>query len=143
MTMTDSENGPAPPELSRRAARRLIQRATVLVGRNRHVRQHIREARVSMLWVLEDWRFEWTVILDRGKVDFDRRPVKEPDLILTWREAARFFASAKTGSEGKDEISIEGGRELRRYAELIWKALRSALGEVLKFPFDDDGVRLA
>jgi hypothetical protein len=140
--MMDSESAPAPPGLSRRAARRLIQRATVLVGRNRHVRQHIREAHVSMLWVLEDWRFEWTLTLDRGRLEFDRRKVKRPDLTLTWQVAARFFASATSGLDGKEDYSIQGSTEFRRYAELIWKALRSALGDVLRFPFDDAGVRL-
>src|SRR5438128_9637996 len=50
-------------QLSKRAARRLIQRALVLTGRDRHVREHIREARLTMLWVLEDWGFAWTVHL--------------------------------------------------------------------------------
>jgi hypothetical protein len=143
--MTDSETVPipVPQELSRRAARRLIQRAVVLVGRDRHVRQNIREARLSMAWVLEDWQFEWTVHLDRGKLEFDRRPVKHPNLTLTWREAAAFFASATTGRENRDDYSIEGDRDLRRYGELVWKSLRVELGKVLRFPFDDDGVRLA
>lgn len=141
--MMDSETAPAPQELSRRAARRLIQRATVLAGRDRHVRQHIREARVTMLWRLDDWEFEWTVILDRGRVEFDRRPARRPDVVLAWREAAAFFASARSGRDNLDDYVIEGEPEFRRYAELIWQALRSKLEEVLRFPFDDDGVRLA
>jgi hypothetical protein len=143
--MMDSQTAPAPApqDLSRRAARRLIQRAVVLVGRDRHVRQNIREARLSMAWVLEDWQFQWTVFLDRGRVEFDRRPVKHPHLTIAWREAAAFFASAATGRDHQEEYSLEGDRELRRYAELIWKSLRAELGKVLRFPFDDDGVRLA
>jgi hypothetical protein len=141
--MMESETSPAPQELSRRAARRLIQRATVLVGRDRNVRQHIREARLTMQWVLEDWGFEWTVILDRGRVEFDRRPVKHPNVTVTWREAAAFFASAREDRDNRNDYSVEGGAEFRRYADLIWKALRMSLGEVLCFPFDDDGVRLA
>ena len=141
--MMEPETAPAPQELSRRAARRLIQRATVLAGRDRNVRQHIREARVTMHWVLEDWGFEWTVILDRGRIKFDRRPVRHHDVTVTWREAASFFASAREARDKRDDYSIEGGAQFRRYAELIWKALRFSLGEVLRFPFDDDGVRLA
>ena len=76
--MLEPETAPALQELSRRAARRLIQRATVLAGRDRNVRQHIREARVTMHWVLEDWGFGGTVILDRGRINFDRRPVRHP-----------------------------------------------------------------
>src|SRR6266481_4257192 len=77
--------------LSRRAARRIFQRAFVLAGRDRNVRQHIREAHCKILWVIEDWDFAWTVILDRGRVDFDRRPTKRPDLTLTWSTAEEFF----------------------------------------------------
>ena len=139
----EPETAPAPQELSRRAARRLIQRATVLAGRDRNVRQHIREARVTMHWVLEDWGFEWTVILDRGRVEFDRRPVKHPGVTLTWRAGPAFFASAREGRDHRNGYAVEGGAEFRRYADLIWKALRFSLGDVLRFPFDDDGVRLA
>jgi hypothetical protein len=141
--MMEPETAPALQELSRRAARRLIQRATVLAGRDRNVRQHIREARVTMHWVLEDWGFEWTVILDRGRIKFDRRPVRHPDVTLSWREAASFFASAREGRDNRNDYSVGGGAEFRRYADLIWKALRFSLGDVLRFPFDDDGVRLA
>ena len=69
---------PERPSISKRAARRLIQQAIVLTGRDLSVRQHIREVQLATLWVLEDWNFEWTVNLDRGKVRFDRRPARAP-----------------------------------------------------------------
>ncbi len=139
--MTDSVPVPAQPELSRRAARRLIQRALVLVGRNRKVRQHIREARLTTLWVLEDWEFEWTVLLDRGKMVFDRRSARKPNVTLVWPEAAAFFRWVESDRE-RDEFRIEGKPEDCRMAEMVCRAFRSVLGEVIRFPFDDDGVRL-
>jgi hypothetical protein len=139
----DPESAPAPTDLSRRAARRLIQRAFVLLGRNKHVRQHIREVHLKTMWVLEDEGFEWAVFLDRGKVQFDRRPVKDPDLTLTWPQAEAFFESSRTGRDQPEDFRIEGPQELLRLAEFIWRAFREELGNVLRYPFDEDGVRLA
>lgn len=141
--MMDSESAPAPQDLSKRAARRLIQRAVALLGRDRRVRQHVREARLSMLWILEDWGFEWTVILDRGEIRFGRRPVKKPDVILAWREAAGFFQWIDGGAETAHGSTSEGKAEYCRTAELVCHAFRTKLAEVVRFPFDDDGVRLA
>jgi len=91
--MTDqSTESFLPP--SKRAARRILQRAFVLTGRDRPLRQHIREARFTILWVLEDWDLVWTVIIDRGKIEFARRPAKHPELTLSWRTASEFFSSA-------------------------------------------------
>ena len=46
----------------------MIQRAIVLTGRDRSVRQNIREVRIATLWVLENWNHERTVNLERGMV---------------------------------------------------------------------------
>ncbi|MGE5326750.1 MAG: hypothetical protein ACM3NO_06900 [Deltaproteobacteria bacterium] len=141
--MNEIEGAPAPEDLSKRAARRLIQRAFVLLGRNKQVRQHLREVHAKMQWVLADADFEWAVLLDKGKVQFDRRPVKNPDITLTWARADVFFESARTGRDQPGDFSMEGRQELRRLAEMLWRALRDELGNVLRFPIDDDGVRLA
>lgn len=140
--MNEIETAPAPEDLSKRAARRLIQRAFVLLGRNKQVRQHFREVRMKMLCVLTDADFEWAVLFDKGKVQFDRRPVKHPDITLTWARADAFFESARSGRDQPDDYSMEGPPELRRLAEMLWRALREELGNVLRFPIDDDGVRL-
>ncbi len=89
------------PTLSKRAARRLIQRAFVLAGRDRIVRQHIREARLTTRWILEDWKLTWTLILDRGKLDFDRRPIKKVHLILTWASASAFFKEVQNATRSR------------------------------------------
>jgi hypothetical protein len=98
-----------PP--SKRAARRILQRAFVLTGRDRALRQHIREARFTTVWILEDWDLVWTVIIDRGRVDFERRPARHPDLTLTWPAAADFFSSASLSSppRGKHREGISHG----------------------------------
>ena len=141
--MNEIETAPAPADLSRRAARRLIQRAFVLLGRNKHVRQNLRAVHMKMMWVLADADFEWAVILDKGRIEFDRRPVKNPDLTLTWSSTHAFFEGARSGKDQPEAFSIEGRREFHRLAEMLWRAFREELGNVLRFPFDDDGVRLA
>jgi len=74
-------------QFSKRAARRLIQRALVLLRRDKHIRQRLREARATTLWVLADWDFAWTVVLSGGRIEFERRPSKQPDLTFSWRTA--------------------------------------------------------
>ena len=96
-----------------------------------------------MMWVLADEELEWSVLVDRGRFEFDRRPVKKPDITLTWHEAKAFFESARSGRDGAEDFTVEGPQGLRRIVELIWRAFRTALGNVLSFPFDDEGVRLA
>jgi hypothetical protein len=91
MTEQSTESS-LPP--SKRAARRILQRAFVLTGRDRPLRQHIREARFTTLWTLEDWDLAWTVIVDRGKIEFERRPAKHPDLTFSWPTADEFFSCA-------------------------------------------------
>ncbi len=140
--MQESEASPTSLLLSKRAARRLIQRAFVLVGRDRRVREHIRAARIITLWVLGDWRFFWTVELDRGKIHFERRPAKRPDLILTWQSAEGFFRQIEDGKAGQEGVEIEGDHELRRAFEPVLKAFFTSLGGLLRHPVDEDGESL-
>ena len=98
MTEQDQESS-VPP--SKRAARRILQRAFVLTGRDKQLRQHIREARLTTLWILEDWDLVWTVIIDRGKIEFERRPAKHPHLTLSWKTANEFFSDASLSSRSR------------------------------------------
>jgi hypothetical protein len=127
------------PSISKRAARRLIQQAFVLTGRDRTVRQHIREARVLTLWVLEDWQFEWTVAIDRGRVRFDRRPTRAPDITLTWPDAAAFFAAIEEGRAPDESKVLAGNRDFLVYVEPVYKTFCRSLAEVIKYPVDDAG----
>lgn len=98
MTEQSSESF-LPP--SKRAARRILQRAIVLTGRDRHLRQHLRAVRLTTLWILEDWDLVWTVILDRGKIEFERRPARHPDLTFSWKTGGEFFSSASHSIRAK------------------------------------------
>jgi hypothetical protein len=135
-------NVPDRPPISKRAARRLIQQAFVLTGRDRSVRQHIREARLETLWVLEDWNFEWTIILDRGKVRFERRPARSPDMILTWPDAVEFFATLQEGRAPDDAMTMEGNPGFRTYVEPVYRSFCRSLEQVIKYPVDDAGNQL-
>lgn len=127
------------PQLSKRAARRLIQRALVLVDRDRHVRQHVREAGVRILWIIEDWRFAWTVVIERGKIHFERRPAKKPDLTLSWQTADGFFRQIETGAPLSEGFEMTGNLNLRRFSEPVYQAFCNELRKVLRYPFDEDG----
>ncbi len=129
-------------QLSKRAARRLIQRACVLAGRDKHVRAHIREAHLATLWVLEDWEMSWTVVISRGRIEFDRRPTKRPDLTLTWRNASDFFARAETGAATSHTEAVEGDPALHKFIDPVSKAFFRALASVLRYPVDDTGESL-
>lgn len=143
---------PDTSSLSKRAARRLIQRAFVLASRDRVLRQHIRQTRLTTLWILEDWKLVWTVTLERGKLEFERRPARNPGLILAWPTAAAFFrqaesatrarawASADTDEAGENvQPEIQGDRGLLRLLEPVFYAFCAALRAVLANPVDENG----
>jgi hypothetical protein len=138
--MIESKESPLPP--SKRAALRILQRAFVLTGRDRQLRQHIREARFTTLWVLEDWDLVWTVIIDRGKIEFERRPAKHPDLTLSWQTANEFFSCARESASPESCLELAGNLELRRVASNLLKCFLGHLGHVLRNPVDGAGESL-
>jgi hypothetical protein len=142
--MTQIENGSNESSLppSKRAARRIIQRAFVLTGRDRQLRQHIREARLTTLWILEDWDLVWTVTIDRGKIEFDRRPAKQPDLTFSWQTANEFFSRTRENASPESRLELAGNIELRRVASNLLKCFLGYLGHVLRDPVDDVGESL-
>jgi hypothetical protein len=127
----------APGGISKRAAQRLIQRALVLAGRSRNVRQHLREADLDSVWTIEDWNLDWAVGIRRGKLDFDRRLPHRPDLQVRWATAEGFFAEA--GKSGASQVQYEGPWEARRTWDVVHAAFRTALGNLLLNPVDEDG----
>jgi hypothetical protein len=136
----ESKGSPLPP--SKRAARRILQRAFVLTGRDRQLRQHIREAHLTTLWILEDWDLVWTVIIDRGKIEFERRPAKRPDLTFSWQTANEFFSCATEGTSPESSPGLAGSVELRRAASNLLKCFFRYLGHVLRNPVDGAGESL-
>ena len=136
----DSNESSLPP--SKRAARRIIQRAFVLTGRDRQLRQHIREARLTILWILEDWDLVWTATMDRGKIAFERRPAKHPDLTVSWQTANEFFSCAGKSASPQSLLELAGNIELRRVANHLLKSFFGHLGHVLRNPVDGAGESL-
>jgi hypothetical protein len=129
------------PALSKRGARRAIQRAFVPVGRDRRIRQHLREAHLTTLWVLEDWGLEWTVVLDHGRLDFHRGRVGRPNLTFTWRTAEAFFSQIETGKPVEGAFQWLGDAGWKKLCEPVYEAFCGALRGVLHHPIDD-GERL-
>jgi hypothetical protein len=139
----DAEPTLIPAQLSKRAARRIIQRAFVLAGRDRNVRQHIREARVKSLWMIEDCELIWTLFIHLGRVEFDRKPTKKPDLIFTWRTVEDFFKEAGTTPRGPFRLAdVTGNLALRRFTDPVCKAFWVSLDELLRNPVDESGESL-
>jgi hypothetical protein len=125
--------------LSKRGARRAIQRAFVLVGRERAIRQHLREAELATLWAIEDWGLEWTVVFDHGRLEFHRGRAGKPRLTYAWRTADDFFSHIDAGPPGSDTFECDGDPAVRRFAEPVFTAFARALRTVLANPVDDDG----
>ena len=158
--MTDQSIEPFIPP-SKRAARRIVQRAFVLAGRDRHFRQQIRSSHFTTLWVLEDWELVWTVLIDRGRLEFDRRPAKHPDLTFNWKTASDFFLAASHDSrrvaltvglaqspgpavhgDAPAALTLTGNVELRRLAGNLLHCFLGHLGHVLRNPVDGSGESL-
>jgi hypothetical protein len=130
--MSEAEPSIVPSRLSKRAARRIVQRAFVLAGRDRNVRQHIREAEVTSLWIIENWHLAWTLLVHRGRVEFHRHPTRKPDLTLTWRTAEDFFKESEAGERGQNRSQITGNLALRRFVEPVCQAFWVSLRDLLR-----------
>ena len=128
--------------LSKRAARRIIQRTFVLMGKDKALRQHIRESQITTLWIVEDWELEWTVFLHRGKFEMERRPAKHPDVTLSWPTAAEFFHQVDRSGEANVEVQILPAQEHRRFFETILRGFFTCLRHVLANPVDALGESL-
>ena len=126
-----------PSQLSKRALRRLTQRAFVLAGRERVVRQAIREARLTTAWTIEDWGFSFTLFLNRGKLDFDRCPSRKNDATFIWHTAAGFFKDMETGQLATLEKSFP--HEWRHAFELLFRIFSQELRKLFEDPVDENG----
>jgi hypothetical protein len=120
----------------------VIQRAFVLAGRDKHVRQHLREVKLNTRWRVEDWDLEWTVLYDHGRLEFHRGHVGRPQVSYTWATAAGFLEQIETGGAPKEGFESLGDPIWRRAVDPVFNAFAAALRAVLANPVDDDGVRL-
>ena len=128
--------------LSKRAARRIIQRAFVLMGRDKALRQQIRESEITTLWIVEDWEMEWTVFLHRGRFEVERRPAKHPDVTLSWPTAEEFFQQVDRSGDAYVQVQILPAQEHRRFFETLLRGFFACLRHVLANPVDDVGESL-
>jgi hypothetical protein len=128
--------------LSKRAARRIIQRAFVLMGKDKVLRQQIRESQITTLWIVEDWDLEWTVFLHRGKFELERRPAKHPDVTLSWPTAEEFFRQVDRSGDANVQVEILPEQEHRRFFETLLRGFFSTLRHVLANPVDALGESL-
>jgi hypothetical protein len=130
------------PALSKRGARRVIQRAFVLVGRERAIRQHVREVELNMQWVVEDWGLEWTVVIDHGRLEFHRGRVGKPQVSYIWETGERFLGQVETKAAPEKGFCFIADPVWRRVVEPVFNSFLTALRAVLADPVDDDGERL-
>jgi hypothetical protein len=128
--------------LSKRAARRIIQRTFVLMGKDKVLRQQIRESEITTVWMIEDWDLEWTVLLHRGKFEFERRPSKHPDVTITWPTAEEFFHQVDRSGDANVQAQILPEQERRRFFETLLRGFFSCLRQVLSNPVDALGESL-
>ena len=120
----------------------MIQRAFVLMGRDKFLRQHIRESQMSTLWRVEDWDMEWTVFLHRGRYEVERRPAKHPDVTLTWPTAQEFFQQVDNCGDSSIQVQIVPAQEYRRFFDTLLRGFFACLRRVLANPVDDVGESL-
>jgi hypothetical protein len=128
--------------LSRRAARRIIQRTFVLMGKDRALRQLIRDSEITTVWAIEDWDFEWSVYLDRGKFEFERRQSKHPDVTLTWPTAVIFFQQVDNARDASLSAQITPDQKRSQLFAVLLRGFFSNLRAVLENPVDAVGQNL-
>jgi hypothetical protein len=91
---------------------------------------------------VEDWDLVWTVTIDRGKIAFQRRPAKHPDLTIRWQTANEFLSCARETASPESRLELAGNIELRRFANHLLKCFLGHLGHVLRNPVDGAGESL-
>ncbi|MFB3923156.1 MAG: hypothetical protein ACE145_15660 [Terriglobia bacterium] len=144
--MTDDERPkgqePAAPSLSKRGARRVIQRAFVLVGRERSIRQHIRQVELNTCWGIADWGLEWTVVIDHGRLDFHRGHIGRPQVTYYWETGERFLEHVESKTTPEKGFELVSDPVWRRVVEPVFNSFLAATRAVLADPVDDDGERI-
>ena len=131
-----------PASLSKRGARRVIQRAVVLTGRDKALRQKLRSVELTTRWLIEDWGLEWTVVVDQGHIEFHRGHVGKAQVSILWKTGDEFLGHLETKSVPAGGFELECEPGLRRVVDMVFQAFLSTLRNVLADPVDDDGVRL-
>jgi len=116
--------------------------AVVLVGRDKRVRQHLREVTLTSRWTIEDWNLEWTVVIDHGRVEFHRGHVGKAEVLFNWRSEEAFLRHIESGASPRDGFAAECRAASRRIVDLLINSFVATMRAVLTDPVDDAGVRL-
>jgi hypothetical protein len=132
----------APASLSKRGARRVIQRAFVLMGRDRALRQKLRGTELATRWRVEDWDLEWTAVMAGGRFEFFRGQTGRAPVNIHWERGEDFLAQVRHGGTSFAGFSYHCDAAARRPLELVIQSFLTTLRRVLQNPIDDDGVRL-
>ena len=82
------------------------------------------------------------MVFERGRIEFDRRPTKRPDLTFTWQSAADFFAEIETGVRAAQRSQAEGDLALQRVCEPVYRSFSKTLQTLLGQPVDENGLPL-
>ena len=145
--MSEEPNTPngevAVPSLSKRGARRVIQRAVVLLGRDKAFRQKVRTVQLNSRWNVEDWDLEWTVIVTQGRMEFHRGETGRAQTHLRWKTGEDFLKHVESGRAPGDGFEHECPAAEKALVESLLARFCATLKSVLADPADDDGVRLA
>ncbi len=112
------------------------------MGRDKALRQQIREVEITTLWIIEDWELAWTVFLHRSRFELERRPAKHPDVTLAWPTAEQFFQQAHRSSVFNVQVEISPPQNRRRFFETLLRGFFDCLRHVLENPVDDVGESL-
>lgn len=133
----------AVSSLSKRGARRVIQRAVVLLGRDKAFRQKVRTVQMNSRWSVEDWDLEWTVIVAQGRMEFHRGRTGRAHTHLRWKTGEDFLKQVELGRTPGDGFELECPAAEKALVESLLARFCATLKSVLADPVDDDGVRLA
>ena len=128
--------------LSKRAARRIIQRTFVLLGKDKTIKQLIRETEMVTVWMIEDWELEWTLILHKGKFEIERRQAKHPEVTLSWPTAVEFFAQVDRPASANVQVRMTPEPTQHRFFDTLLRGFFSTLHRVLEDPVDAVGQNL-
>lgn len=131
-----------PSSLSKRGARRVIQRAVVLIGRDKALRQKLRSVELTTRWLIEEWGLEWTVVVDQGHIEFHRGHVGKAQVNILWKTGDHFLGQLEAKSAPTEGFELECEPGLRRVVDMVFQSFLGTLRKVLVDPVDDAGVRL-
>jgi hypothetical protein len=109
------------------------------MGREKTLRQQIRESELATLWIIEDWELEWSVFLHHGRLKVERRPARHPDVTLTWASGEEFLKQAEQPDATLGQVRIIPAQERRRFFEALLRGFFACLRRVLSNPVDEQG----